>query len=285
MREVKPDIVFVQGDTTSAFAASLASFYEKIPVAHIEAGLRTNDKYSPFPEEINRRLISQIATLHFAPTKESLNNLNEANIHKNIFNVGNTVIDSMKIVLKNVKRPNFQNIDWGKDKVILATAHRRENLGRNLENFAKGIKRVLDQSKNISLILPMHPNPKVRETLKKHLSNQPKICLTEPLNYKEFLAVLKNCFMVITDSGGLQEEAPFLKKPLLIFRDTTERMEAVVAGSSKLIGTSADSIEAEVLNLINNNDDYKKMTKFSNLFGNGTASKKILKETFSFLNQ
>ena len=271
-----PDLVIVQGDTTSAFAASICSFYQKIPVAHVEAGLRTDDLYSPFPEEINRRLISQIASLHFAPTQKAFTNLKNANVLGEIHLTGNTVIDSIRISLKNLPEKKFKNIYFSKDKVILATIHRRENWGQNIENFCNGILNTLDENKNVSVILPMHPNSIVRKTIKKLLSKHSKVCLTEPLKYTDFLYALKNCYLVVTDSGGIQEEAPFLQKPVLIFRDTTERKESVELGSSKLIGTSSENLKKELNCLLKEKSFYAKMIKHKDAYGDGFSSKRIL---------
>ena len=276
-------MVIVQGDTSTAFAASLTSFYQKIPVGHVEAGLRTNNIYSPFPEEINRRLISQVSSLHFAPTQKAFNNLKESNVTGEIHLTGNTVIDSIRNILKNIPNKEFKNINFTKDKV-LATIHRRENWGKNIENFCLGIIKTLDRQDNLSILLPMHPNNIVRKSLKKFLNNHPKVCLTEPLKYSEFIFALKNCYLVVTDSGGVQEEAPFLQKPVLIFRENTEREESIEIGNSKLIGTSPETLERELIHLINDKKAYMKMSEYNEAYGDGYSSERILKACKKNLN-
>lgn len=271
----KPEMVFVQGDTTSAFAASLCAFYLKIPIAHVEAGLRTDNLFEPFPEEANRRLITQIANVHFAPTENALNNLKEIGITKNVYNTGNTVIDALHIASNKIINTDFNELKFKNKKIILTTIHRRENWGDRLLGIARGIKKILDNYSDGQVILPMHPNKKIREPLKKILGNNPQALLIEPLSYERLVYVIKSCYFVITDSGGIQEEAPSLGKPVLILRDVTEREEAIEAGSAKLIGTEENNIYKEASLLLSNEKIYNLMAKPTNAFGDGRSSKKI----------
>ncbi len=283
-KEFRPDLVLVQGDTTSAFAAALAAFYEKIPIAHVEAGLRSGHKFDPYPEEANRRLISQIASLHFAPTDISLKNLLSEGIRKNTYITGNTIIDSLKIISKRVKPYRIDGVELSKKDLILATLHRRENWGERLSDIAIALKRIVDDNLSTILLIPLHKNPLVRETIKKVLVGNDRIFLTEPLAYDELVSVLKYCKLVITDSGGLQEEAPTFGKPVLVVRNNTERLEAINAGCAKLIGTDQNNIYKISNLLLNNKEEYNQMAKIRNPFGNGDASIIILKECLNFLD-
>ena len=280
----KPDLVFVQGDTNTAFAAALAAFYQEIPVAHIEAGLRTNDLFNPYPEEGNRRLISQIAKLHFAPTEIAKKNLLDSGVKENIEVTGNTVIDALLHVSKKKNLNYFDEIDWQNNKVILTTIHRRENWGKVLISIIKGLRKILNRHSDVFILLPLHPNPVVREPLQEYLGKHPRVLLTEPLAYDEIVYALKNCKIVLTDSGGLQEEAPALGKPVLVIRKATERIEAVKAGTAKVIGTNSQNIFDETNNLLLSQSVYEKMSKAINPYGDGTASEKILKVSLAFLN-
>tara|TARA_Y100001968_G_scaffold271191_1_gene262729 strand:+ start:8141 stop:9262 length:1122 start_codon:yes stop_codon:yes gene_type:complete len=271
-----PNLVLVQGDTTTAFASSLAAFYENIPVGHLEAGLRTNDLYNPFPEEANRRLISQISKLHFAPTKNAEENLNKSGITENIFVTGNTVIDALLLIAKKTVSIDFEKINWEKNKVLLVTLHRRENWGDNLIDIAKGVLDVLKHNPNTYLILPMHKNKIVREPLKQILGSHERVILTEPLAYDQLVAVLKKCTLVLTDSGGLQEEAPSLGKPVLVLRTKTERLEGILSGTAKLIGTNPEKILSETNLLLNNENIYSSMARAQNPYGDGNSSQKII---------
>ena len=280
----KPDLVFVQGDTTTAFAAALAAFYEKIPVGHVEAGLRTNNLLNPFPEEANRRLISQIAKLHFAPTEIAKNNLLDSGIKENIEVTGNTVIDALLHISKKKNLKYFDEIDWLNNKVILTTIHRRENWGKELISILKGLDKILSRHLDVFILLPLHPNPIVKEPIKEYLGMHPRVLLVESLRYDEIVHALKKCRLVLTDSGGLQEEAPALGKPVLVLRKTTERIEAVKAGTAKVVGTNSDRIFQETHNLLLNDYEYEKMSKAINPYGDGKASEKILKISLEFLN-
>ena len=280
----KPDLVFIQGDTSSAFSGCLAAFYNKIPIAHVEAGLRTDDKSNPFPEEVNRRLISQIADLHFAPTEKAKLNLINSGIKENIFVTGNTVIDALMSISDNVKLPKINNLNWGTGKIILVTVHRRENWGINLDNIVMAIQQIAQEVKDIYFIIPMHKNKKVRSIFKSKLRNEKNIFLIEPLNYDQQIAAIKGSYLVMTDSGGIQEEVPSLGKPVLILRSNTEREEAIVAGAAKLIGTRTETIIRSVKELINDKKLYERMSKSINPFGDGKACERILEHSLQYLN-
>ncbi len=282
--DFRPNLVIVQGDTSTAFAAALAAFYEQIPVGHVEAGLRTNKLNDPFPEEANRRLISQIGTLHFSPTHKSKVNLMSSGINGIIEVTGNTVIDALVLISKKNIMPKLSGIDW-KKKVIFVSVHRRENWGLKLLDIIQGLKMILEEYKDVVLLLPLHPNPIVREPFLDAFQSQERVILIAPLNYLDLVGTLKNCYALLTDSGGLQEEAPSLGKPVLVLRKTTERPEAIDAGTSKLIGTDPNSILRETGNLLTNKQAYKKMSKAVNPFGDGKASQRILKTCKEFLNQ
>ena len=271
-----PQLVLVQGDTTTAFAAGLAAFYEQIPVGHVEAGLRTDNLLDPFPEEANRRLLSQLSSLHFAPTPKAQANLQASGVVGEVSVTGNTVIDALLLMAKTASEPHFEGIDWQRQRVILATVHRRENWGDRLQTIASGIRQVLDRHPDTSLLLPLHRNPTVREPLQRLLGAHPRVVLTEPLDYDRLVAAMKGCTLLLTDSGGLQEEAPALGKPVLVLRRTTERPEAVDAGTARLVGTDSSCIVEEVSRLLNDSSAYEAMSRAVNPFGDGQASQRIL---------
>ena len=271
-----PQLVLVQGDTTTAFAAGLAAFYEQIPVGHVEAGLRTDNLLDPFPEEANRRLLSQLSSLHFAPTPKAQANLQASGVVGEVSVTGNTVIDALLLMAKTASEPHFEGIDWQRQRVILATVHRRENWGDRLLTIASGIRQVLDRHPDTSLLLPLHRNPTVREPLQRLLGDHPRVVLTEPLDYDRLVAAMKGCTLLLTDSGGLQEEAPALGKPVLVLRRTTERPEAVDAGTARLVGTDSSCIVEEVSRLLNDSSAYEAMSRAVNPFGDGQASQRIL---------
>ena len=271
-----PQLVLVQGDTTTAFAAGLAAFYEQIPVGHVEAGLRTDNLLDPFPEEANRRLISQIATLHFAPTTKAEANLHASGVVGQVSVTGNTVIDALLLMAESAPEIHFEGLDWQTQRVILATVHRRENWGDRLKDIADGILRVLDRFPDTALLLPLHRNPTVREPLQALLGDHPRVVLTEPLDYDRLVAAMKGCALLLTDSGGLQEEAPALGKPVLVLRRTTERPEAVEAGTARLVGTDPAEIFSEASRLLENAEAYSAMSRAINPFGDGQASSRIL---------
>ena len=280
----EPKLVLVQGDTSTAFSAALASFYKKIPVGHVEAGLRTNNLLRPFPEEGNRRLISHLSSIHFAPTELSRQNLLKENVTGKIVVTGNTVIDSLLMISKRELNLPTKKIKWKSHNVLFATIHRRENWGENVTNISKGLLKVINESPNTSLIVPLHLNPKVRNPILKILDNHPRIELTEPLDYEQSIACMKNAMIILTDSGGIQEEAPSLSKPVLVLRESTERIEAVEAGAAKVIGTNPENIYKETMKLINKKDYYLSMSRVPNPYGDGKASERILKACEKFLN-
>ncbi len=281
----RPDLVVVQGDTTSALGASICAFHEKINLAHVEAGLRTNCLLEPFPEEANRRLISQISHLNFAPTKSAKINLLKENISDKIFITGNTVVDALLYIVKKKKKlnNNFQNINF--KNLILITIHRRENWGDRLKDICMGLKKIIEKHKDYSLILPMHPNPVLRKKLEKNFGADPRVNLIDSLPYDEFIFLMNKCKFIITDSGGLQEEAPSLNKPLLVLRENTERNEAIETGAAKLIGINSDKIFYEANQIIINKDLFDKMSYAKNPFGDGKASEKIVKECLIQINK
>jgi UDP-N-acetylglucosamine 2-epimerase (non-hydrolysing) len=276
MKKVKPDLVLVHGDTTTTFVASLAAFYNQIAVGHVEAGLRTWNKYSPFPEEMNRQLTGVIADLHFAPTKKAYENLiGENKKPDSIFITGNTAIDALKTtVTENYKHDILTKI--GNDRMILLTAHRRENLGESMRNMFRAIKRIVGEHEDVQVVYPVHLNPAVREVADEILGNDPRIHLIEPLDVFDFHNLAARAFLILTDSGGVQEEAPSLGVPVLVLRDTTERPEGIEAGTLKLAGTDEETIYRMACELLNDRNEYEKMAKASNPYGDGQASKRIV---------
>lgn len=279
----KPDLVLVQGDTTTAFAATLAAFYQKIPVGHVEAGLRTDDLFNPYPEEANRRLISQLAQLNFAPTPIAVENLQRSGVLGAIHHTGNTVIDALLSVAASIPACNIPGLEWEKYRVLLATVHRRENWGAPLQNIAQGFLQILNKFPDTALLLPLHRNPTVREPLQALLGNHERIFLTEPLDYAQLVGAIMRSHLVLTDSGGLQEEAPSLGKPVLVLRETTERPEAVSAGTAKLVGTNPTEIVATTAELLSNPAAYEAMANAINPFGDGHAAERILQIVQSYL--
>ncbi|MBE9177810.1 UDP-N-acetylglucosamine 2-epimerase (non-hydrolyzing) [Oculatella sp. LEGE 06141] len=274
--EIQPHIVLVQGDTTTAFAAAIAAFYQQIPVGHVEAGLRTNDLYNPYPEEANRRLISQVTQLHFAPTSKSVEHLHQSGVVGDIHQTGNTVIDALLTVAARQPACHIPNLNWEQHRVILSTVHRRENWGEPLQDIANGFLQILETFPDTALLLPLHRNPTVREPLSAMLGNHPRAFLTEPLDYAELVGAIQRCYLLLTDSGGLQEEAPSLGKPVLVLRETTERPEAVEAGTAKLVGTHPDHIFKAAFELLSDRQAYQTMATAVNPFGDGHASEQIL---------
>ena len=284
MQDFKPDIVLVHGDTTTALSASLAAYYEKAPVMHVEAGLRTQNIYSPWPEEMNRRLIGSIATIHFAPTEEAKKNLVAEGVKKNtIWVTGNTVIDALlstinkidndKIIKDNLKK-QFAYLSTDK-KLILVTGHRRENFGAGFEKICRALKH-LSSRKDVEIIYPVHLNPNVLEPVNRILGNATNIHLIEPLEYLPFVYLMNRSYFILTDSGGVQEEAPSLGKPVLVMRDMTERPEAVSAGTVKLVGTDEQIIITEAIKLLDNSYEYQRMCRAHNPYGDGQAAARIV---------
>ncbi|KKO19775.1 MAG: UDP-N-acetylglucosamine 2-epimerase (non-hydrolyzing) [Candidatus Brocadia sp.] len=273
----QPDLVLIQGDTTTAFAAALAAYYRHIPVGHVEAGLRSRNKYHPFPEEINRCLTSVIAHLHFAPTKEAKNNLLNEGVDEGLICVtGNTVIDA----LLNIARHDFtfdnDSLNTIKGKMVLITAHRRESFGQPFMNICNAIMTLAKKYPNVTFVYPVHPNPNVRNLVYSMLEHTANIFLIEPLEYGPFVHLMKRACIILTDSGGIQEEAPSLQKPVLILREVTERPEAVMAGCAKLVGTRPETIIQETIRLLEDRKEYHRMAHAVNPFGDGYAAKRII---------
>jgi UDP-N-acetylglucosamine 2-epimerase (non-hydrolysing) len=279
----RPDIVVVQGDTTTTFVASLAAFYMKTKVAHLEAGLRTRNKFAPFPEEINRRITSAVADIHFAPTPWAKNNLLKENISpENIFVTGNTVIDALFSVVEMLKESAMKfdslldGIDFSK-KMVLITGHRRENFGEGFKNICEAVSDLARKFPNAEFVYPVHFNPNVRKPVSEILSGFKNVHLIEPLDYEPFVYVMGKSYMILTDSGGVQEEAPSLGKPVLVMRETTERPEAVEAGTVKLVGTDKEKIIDGVSTLLTDSQVYVRMSRAHNPYGDGKASQRIVK--------
>ena len=293
LNNYKPDIVFVHGDTTTSCMTSLASFYLQIPVAHVEAGLRTNDIYSPWPEEVNRQITSRIATWHFAPTETAKLNLLKENVREDtIYITGNTVVDALHFVLKKIDtnvnlkvelRKTFSKIlnpdfELENEKYILVTGHRRENFGDGFRNICQAISDVALKYSDFSVIYPVHLNPNVNHIVHNMLSERKNIYLIDPLDYLPFVYLMSKSYLVLTDSGGIQEEAPSLGKPVLVMRNTSERPEAIEAGTVELVGTDRELIVSKVSELIDNKDKYQQMSQAHNPYGDGNAANRIVAE-------
>jgi len=275
LEEVKPDIVLVHGDTSTTFVTSLACFYLQIPVGHVEAGLRTYNIYSPYPEEFNRQAVGIVAKYNFAPTEMSKENLlKEGKDPSSIYVTGNTAIDALNTTVRNDY--SHEQIEWVSDsRLIMITAHRRENLGEPMRNMFKAIKRIVDEFPDIKAVYPIHMNPVVREAANEILGNNDRVRIIEPLEVLDFHNFLSRSYLILTDSGGIQEEAPSLGKPVLVMRDTTERPEGIAAGTLKLVGTDEDNIYNNFKLLLEDKEEYEKMSKASNPYGDGYASKRI----------
>lgn len=278
IKEVKPNIVLVHGDTTTTFAGALAAFYNQTDIGHVEAGLRTYDKYSPYPEEMNRQMVSSLSDMNFAPTKLSADNLiKEGKKKENIFITGNTVIDAMSTTISD----DYQNevFDWvGNDRMILLTAHRRENIGDSMRSIFKAVKRIVTEFPDVKVVYPIHKNPIVREIANEIFGDCDKVKLIEPLEVFDFHNFMNKSYIILTDSGGVQEEAPALGKPVLVLRNTTERPEGIEAGTLKLTGTDEETIYEETKKLLTSKQEYEVMSKASNPYGDGHASERITDE-------
>ena len=275
LEKEKPDVVLVHGDTSTTFVTALACFYLQIPVGHVEAGLRTYNIYSPYPEEFNRQAVSIISKYNFAPTELARENLiREGKDPDTVFVTGNTAIDALKTTVRDDY--SHPELDWAEgSRLITITAHRRENLGKPMENMFRAIKRVIDEHPDVKAIYPIHMNPVVRETANKVFGDDDRIHLIEPLEVLDFHNFLNRSYMILTDSGGIQEEAPSLGKPVLVMRDTTERPEGIKAGTLKLVGTEEETIYTSFRQLLDDKDEYEKMSKASNPYGDGFASRRI----------
>ena len=276
----KPDVLLVQGDTTTVFAGALAAFYQKVKVGHVEAGLRSGNLYSPYPEEANRMLTGIMTNYHFAPTEQSRENLLKENyVAENIFITGNTVIDALKYTIKEDYKFDIEllnDLDYDNKRIILLTSHRRENIGKPMENIFTAIKDIVEKYEDVEVIFPIHLNPKVREIANSILAGNDKVHLIEPLDYEPFTNLMAKIHLVVTDSGGLQEEAPTLGKPVLVVREETERPEGIEAGTAKLVGTSYEKLYKDLDILLSNKDEYNKMANAVNPYGDGNAAKKIV---------
>jgi UDP-N-acetylglucosamine 2-epimerase (non-hydrolysing) len=288
--DFQPDLVFVQGDTTTAFVGALAGFYKKTKVAHVEAGLRSHDIYSPYPEEINRSLIGRIADYHFVPTEKSAANLRHEGINKGIYIVGNTVIDALLLALKIIDsspseqfEQKFPGIQLSR-KIVLITSHRRESFGNPFRSICEAIKELASRNNDVEFVYPVHFNPNVRAVVNEILINLPNVHLIEPLDYPDLVWLMNKSYLVLTDSGGIQEEAPSLGKPVLVMRDVTERQEGIDAGTANLVGTDFNRIVTSTQELLDSSELYTKMAKAVNPYGDGTTSRQILdilKETIT----
>ena len=288
LRKEKPDIVLIQGDTTTTFVASLAAYYLKIRVGHVEAGLRTGDKFNPFPEEINRKLTDAISDLYFAPTQRAKENLLKEGIEeKKIFVTGNTVIDALLWIIrqqssedsqKKLERLLSEKYGLPKDgrRLILVTGHRRESFGHEFENICQGLKMITERNDDVEVVYPVHLNPNVQQPVSRILGKVERVHLIEPLDYAPFVWLMSKSYLILTDSGGIQEEASFLGKPTLVMRKKTERPEAIESGVAKLVGTNSQSIFREAQNLLDNRGEYERMAKKVNSYGDGKAAKKII---------
>lgn len=276
IKKEKPNIILVHGDTTTTFAGSLAAFYNQVDIGHVEAGLRTWNKYSPFPEEMNRQMVDRMTDMYFAPTEVSRKNLLQENIpEEKIYVTGNTAIDALKTTVK--EDYNNEILNWvGKDKLILLTAHRRENLGEPMKHIFRAVKRIVEEYPDVKVVYPIHLNPKVREIANEIFKGIDKVRLIEPLEVIDFHNFQNKSYIILTDSGGIQEEAPSLGKPVLVLRDTTERPEGIAAGTLKLVGTNEEKIYIETKKLLDNKEEYNKMSHASNPYGDGFTSKYIV---------
>ncbi len=296
IKKEEPDIILVQGDTTTTFVASLAAYYLKIKVGHIEAGLRTNDKFNPFPEEINRRLTDCLADLYFVHTVQAKRNLLKEGINKEkIFVTGNTIIDALLMIIKEQKNKKNQRrleqkflseygISLNNRKIILVTGHRRESFGKEFENICSGLKKVAQSYRDLQIIYPVHLNPNVREPVRKILSDTRNVCLINPLDYSSFVWLMNRAYLILTDSGGIQEEAPSLGKPVLVMRKNTERSEGIEAGTAKLVGTESKRIFSETKKLLEDRKLYHRMVKTVNPYGDGKASERIIRHILKCLS-
>lgn len=286
IKEARPDIVLVHGDTTTTFAGALAAFYNQVAIGHVEAGLRTDNKYSPYPEEMNRQMVDRLSDMYFAPTEISKNNLLKENIDESkIYITGNTAIDAMSTTVD--KNYTHKELEWIKpgERMILLTAHRRENLGEPMRHIFRAIKRIVDEFDDVKVIYPIHMNPKVREVANEVFDGDDKVKLIEPLEVFDFHNFQNKSYIILTDSGGIQEEAPSLGKPVLVLRDTTERPEGISAGTLKLVGTDEDIIYEETKRLLTDSKEYERMSKASNPYGDGHASERIVDAIVEYFNK
>jgi UDP-N-acetylglucosamine 2-epimerase (non-hydrolysing) len=289
LTKFKPDALLVQGDTTTVMSGALAAHYHKIPVGHVEAGLRTNDRYNPFPEEMARRLTTRLASIHFAPTQRAVDNLKHEGITENVHLTGNTVIDALFETIEKlnghpIDQKFYGNADFDKYKVLLVTAHRRENWGDNMSQIARALRQIADEFPDVQVLYPIHKNPVVRESIEPVFAGHERLVLVEPLDYVPFVQAMRRCHFVLTDSGGIQEEAPSLGKPVLVMRDNTERPEAAEAGAAKLVGSTQAGIVDAARSLLKDDKLYNRMSGVMNPFGDGKAAKRIIQAMEDFLS-
>lgn len=286
--KLKPDLMLVQGDTVTVMAASLAAFYQKVPVGHVEAGLRTQDRYNPFPEEMSRRQTGKLATLHFSPTKRAVENLRAEGITEHVYLTGNTVIDALMSTVSRLKdapidKKLYGSADFDKYKVLLVTAHRRENWGSGMDEIALALREIVESYPETQVLYPIHKNPVVRNSIEPVFAGHPRLVLVEPLDYVPFVYAMQHCHFVLTDSGGIQEEAPSLGKPVLVMRTNTERPEAVEAGAAKIVGINKEGIFNAAKSLLSEPGLYDRMASTRNPFGDGSAARSIVKHIEEFL--
>lgn len=289
LTELKPDMLLVQGDTVTVMAAALAAFYQKVPVGHVEAGLRTDDRYNPFPEEMARRQTGRLASLHFAPTSLAVENLRREGIAERVYLTGNTVIDALLETTERLKstpieRSLFGSADFENFKVLLVTAHRRENWGEPMVEIARALRQIADEFPETQILYPIHKNPVVRQAIEPVFDGHPRLVLVEPLDYVPFVYAMQRCHFILTDSGGVQEEAPTLGKPVLVMRTTTERPEAVEAGAAKLVGVSRLEIVRAARELLTDRQAYARMACAVNPFGDGHSARYIVEAVEEFLS-
>ncbi len=282
VRDFQPDLILVQGDTTTAFVGALAGFYGQIDVGHIEAGLRSGKKYSPFPEELNRILAGHLSALHFAPTQQAKDNLAAENIVENVHVVGNSVVDALFTGLHLIRErgddkylDHFSFADFSK-RIVLVTGHRRESFGKPFQDMCNALKEIATSGENVEIIYPVHLNPNVQKTVKSVLGNVPGIHLIPPLDYEELIWLMNKAHLVLTDSGGIQEEAPSLGKPVLVMREVTERVEGIEAGTAKLVGTDREKIVSEAMRLLTRPEEYRRMSTTANPYGDGETSRRVI---------
>lgn len=277
--DLRPDCILIQGDTTTVMSAALAAFYLNIPVGHVEAGLRSHDRANPFPEELNRQITGYLATMHFAPTQGARQNLLAEGVHEeSIFVTGNTIVDALQSIDLSGRfdHRDLEAVDFKNNRVILVTAHRRENHGKPLQSICEALREIVKKFADVRVVYPVHPNPNVQTTVMALLGSVESIHLVPPLSYSDLLRTLSRCYFALTDSGGIQEEAPSFQKPVLVLRKVTERPEVIVAGAGKIVGTSYDTVVGEVNRLLTDNDLYQRMSNVKNPFGDGTAAQKIV---------
>ena len=288
MDDLRPDLVLVQGDTSATFVGALSAFYHRIPVGHVEAGLRTYDRYAPYPEEMNRRMVSALAELHFCPTEGNRENLAREGIRENVFVTGNTGLDALRTTVREdyvFSAEALRELPFGEKKVILVTCHRRENLGKPMEDIFSALREIAGRHEDVEIVYPVHPNPAVRETVERCLRDAPRVRLLPPLGVMDMHNLMARCYLVLTDSGGLQEEAPALGKPVLVLRRLTERPEAVESGTVRVAGVDRERIVALTEELLPGGEEYRRMARAVNPYGDGHAGERVADAVLDFLRR